>query len=88
MLYAFPSQPPDNVELRFALCNTDAQLEKTVGTFLPPVLLKLASPHEVVKKKVCSLLPMEHGRRWTGFLHEYIRTIFVGIPSATFDLAP
>ncbi|RUS30672.1 proteasome stabiliser-domain-containing protein [Jimgerdemannia flammicorona] len=45
-----------NVELRFALCNTDAQLEKTIGTFLPPVLLKLGSPHEPVKKKVMEIL--------------------------------
>ncbi|RUP51830.1 hypothetical protein BC936DRAFT_145387 [Jimgerdemannia flammicorona] len=46
----------ENVELRFALCNTDAQLEKTIGTFLPPVLLKLGSPHEPVKKKVMEIL--------------------------------
>ncbi|KAF9430239.1 hypothetical protein BGZ94_007776 [Podila epigama] len=38
----------DNVELRFALAETDAQLEKTLKTFLCPVLLKLASPVEAI----------------------------------------
>jgi len=42
----------DNVELRFALAETDAQLEKTLATFLCPVLLKLASPVEAVRAKV------------------------------------
>ena len=42
----------DNVELRFALADSDAQLEKTLNTFLCPVLLKLASPAENVRAKV------------------------------------
>ncbi|KAG0050379.1 hypothetical protein BGZ83_004844 [Gryganskiella cystojenkinii] len=46
----------DNVELRFALAETDAQLEKTLGTFLCPVLLKLASPVEAVRAKVVGIL--------------------------------
>lgn len=46
----------DNVELRFALADTDAQLEKTLNTFLCPVLLKLASPTEAVRSKVDSRL--------------------------------
>lgn len=46
----------DNVELRFALADTDAQLEKTLNTFLCPVLLKLASPTEAVRSKVDSHL--------------------------------
>ncbi|KAF8941099.1 hypothetical protein BGZ58_002205 [Dissophora ornata] len=41
----------DNVELRFALAESDAQLEKTLNTFLCPVLLKLASPAENVRAK-------------------------------------
>lgn len=40
------------MELRFALAETDQQLEKTLNIFLSPVLLKLESPHEVVKTKV------------------------------------
>ncbi|KAF9547279.1 hypothetical protein EC957_008628 [Mortierella hygrophila] len=46
----------DNVELRFALAETDPQLEKTLNTFLCPVLLKLASPAENVRAKVVSIL--------------------------------
>jgi hypothetical protein len=38
--------------LRLGAAQTDDQLEKTVGTFLTPLLLKVASTHEVVKKKV------------------------------------
>ncbi|KAF9363389.1 hypothetical protein BGX34_004264 [Mortierella sp. NVP85] len=46
----------DNVELRFALAESDAQLEKTLNTFLCPMLLKLASPAENVRAKVISIL--------------------------------
>ncbi|CAO3594598.1 unnamed protein product [Absidia cylindrospora] len=46
----------ENVELKLAMCNTDAQLEKTIGVFLPPVLLKLSSPHEQTRKKVMDIL--------------------------------
>ncbi|CAG8556325.1 12390_t:CDS:10, partial [Acaulospora morrowiae] len=46
----------ENVELRFALAETDVQLEKTLNIFLSPVLLKLASPHEEVRKKVIDVL--------------------------------
>ncbi|KAG0278438.1 hypothetical protein BGZ95_004007 [Linnemannia exigua] len=46
----------DNVELRFALAESDAQLEKTLNTFLCPVLLKLASPAENVRAKVVGIL--------------------------------
>ncbi|CAO3572429.1 unnamed protein product [Mortierella alpina] len=46
----------DNVELRFALAESDSQLEKTLNTFLCPVLLKLASPDENVRAKVIAIL--------------------------------
>lgn len=46
----------ENVELKLAMCNTDAQLEKTIQVFLPPVLLKLASTDASVKKKVMEIL--------------------------------
>ncbi|KAF9128817.1 hypothetical protein BGW39_004708 [Mortierella sp. 14UC] len=46
----------DNVELRFALAESDTQLEKTLNTFLCPILLKLASPVENVRAKVVSIL--------------------------------
>ncbi|KAI9491193.1 proteasome stabiliser-domain-containing protein [Zychaea mexicana] len=46
----------ENVELKIAMCNTDAQLERCINLFLAPVLLKLASPHEKVRRKVMELL--------------------------------
>ncbi|KAG0232498.1 hypothetical protein BGW42_008118 [Actinomortierella wolfii] len=46
----------ENVELRFALAETDAQLEKTLATFLCPVLLKMASDQEAVRTKVVGIL--------------------------------
>jgi proteasome component ECM29 len=46
----------ENVELKLAMCNTDAQLEKTIQVFLPPVLLKLASTNADAKKKVMEIL--------------------------------
>ncbi|CAG8483679.1 8071_t:CDS:10 [Racocetra fulgida] len=46
----------EKVELRLALAETDAQLEKILNAFLSPILLKLASPHEVVRTKVMSVL--------------------------------
>ena len=42
----------DNVELRFALAETDQQLEKNLDIFLGPVLLKLENPAESVREKV------------------------------------
>lgn len=38
--------------LRVASAETDEQLERTVATFLSPLLLKVASPHQEVKNKV------------------------------------
>lgn len=46
---------PDLLErlfLRLGAAQTDDQLEKTVGTFLTPLLLKVSSNNENVKKKV------------------------------------
>ncbi|XP_068677297.1 proteasome adapter and scaffold protein ECM29-like isoform X3 [Montipora foliosa] len=46
----------ERVFLRVASAETDDQLEKTVETFLSPLLLKVASPHPEVKNKVVTLL--------------------------------
>ncbi|CAG8760942.1 15425_t:CDS:2, partial [Racocetra persica] len=46
----------EKVEFRLALAETDAQLEKILDAFLSPILLKLASSHEVVRTKVMSVL--------------------------------
>lgn len=40
------------VELRIALVESDAKLESILQTYLPPLLLKLASPHLNVRNKV------------------------------------
>lgn len=42
----------ENVELKLAMSQTDSQLERCVNLFLAPVLLKLSSAHEQVRKKV------------------------------------
>ena len=43
------------VELRIALVETDAKLEATLRTYLPPLLLKLASESKSVRDKVISV---------------------------------
>uniref|UniRef100_T1J5P2 TOG domain-containing protein n=1 Tax=Strigamia maritima TaxID=126957 RepID=T1J5P2_STRMM len=46
----------DRVLLRVGLAETDEQLQNAVCKFLPPVLLKLSSQQEGVRKKVMELL--------------------------------
>ncbi|KAI9832372.1 MAG: hypothetical protein M1819_004360 [Sarea resinae] len=43
------------VELRVALADTDSKFESILKTFLPPLLLKLASEHVSVRNKVISV---------------------------------
>jgi len=43
------------VEMRIALANSDDKLEATLKTYLPPLLLKLASEHVSVRNKVISV---------------------------------
>lgn len=43
------------VELRIALADSDATLEAILNTYLPPLLLKLASEHVQVRNKVISV---------------------------------
>ncbi|XP_075231899.1 proteasome adapter and scaffold protein ECM29 [Lycorma delicatula] len=45
----------ERVFLRIGSGETDEQLENSVSKFLPPVLLKMASPHEDVRNKVVEL---------------------------------
>lgn len=42
----------ERVFLRIGSADTDAQLEQSLNIFLPPVLLKLSSQQEEVRKKV------------------------------------
>ncbi|KPJ11247.1 Proteasome-associated protein ECM29-like [Papilio machaon] len=46
----------DRVFLRLGNVDTDEQLESCLNRFLPPVILKLSSPHEQVRTKVMELL--------------------------------
>lgn len=44
------------VDLRLALAETDADLEKAVSSYLPPLLLKLASTHGSVRQAVFKII--------------------------------
>jgi proteasome component ECM29 len=46
----------ERVLLRIGSAETDEQLQSVVSKFLPPVLLKLSSQQEGVRKKVNCLL--------------------------------
>lgn len=45
----------DKVELRIALTDTDQKFQTVLGTYLAPLLLKLASEHVSVRNKVISI---------------------------------
>lgn len=45
----------DKVELKIALTDTDSKLQAVLKTYLPPLLLKLASEHVSVRNKVISI---------------------------------
>jgi proteasome component ECM29 len=42
----------NNVELKIALADSDAKLQKLLNLYLPPLLMKLSSPHEAVRNMV------------------------------------
>lgn len=45
----------NNVELKIALAEGDDKLQRLLNLYLPPLLLKLASPHASVRNKVAFL---------------------------------
>jgi proteasome component ECM29 len=47
----------ERVFLRLGSADSDDQLELQLGKFLTPILLKLASPADGVRKKVLIFLP-------------------------------
>lgn len=59
------------VELRIALADTDATLEAHLRTYLPPLLLKLASESKSVRNKVISVC--QH-------INTRVKTPSVGLP--------
>ena len=42
----------NNVELKIALADSDAKLQKLLNLYLAPLLMKLGSPHAAVRNKV------------------------------------
>lgn len=48
----------ERVFLRLGHAETDEQLQDIISKFLPPVLLKLSSVQEGVRKKVSRVLPV------------------------------
>ena len=44
------------LELRIALAESETKLQPLLNTYLPPLLLKLSSPHKRVRDKVRNLL--------------------------------
>lgn len=42
----------NKVELRIVLANTDDKLQSLINLYLPPLLLKIDSPHDKVRDKV------------------------------------
>ena len=46
----------DKLELKVALAESNAALQKILSTYLPPLLLKLASEHLRVRNKVSQVL--------------------------------
>ncbi|PWW76166.1 ARM repeat-containing protein [Tuber magnatum] len=45
----------NNVELKIALADNDEKLQRLLNLYLPPLILKLASPHASVRTKVISI---------------------------------
>ncbi|KAI5783555.1 proteasome stabiliser-domain-containing protein [Geopyxis carbonaria] len=45
----------ENVELKIALADTDGKLQRLLNLYLPPIILKLNSPHITVRNKVIAV---------------------------------
>lgn len=54
----------ERVFLRLGHAETDDQLQDIISKFLPPVLLKLSSVQEGVRKKVSRILNISTLRDW------------------------
>lgn len=46
----------NKVDLKIALASTDAQLEASLKIYLPPILLKLSSPHAEVRQSIFKII--------------------------------
>lgn len=58
MCFFFLTDQLERVFLRLGHAETDEQLQDIISKFLPPVLLKLSSVQEGVRKKVRRVLPI------------------------------
>lgn len=56
----------NKVELKIALAETDEKLQRLLNVYLPPLILKLASPHGAVQNKVLTHFLFLHVRLWLG----------------------
>lgn len=60
----------ERVFLRLGHAETDEQLQNIISKFLPPVLLKLSSTQEGVRKKVSMLGAIWGNKWWISVYHE------------------
>jgi proteasome component ECM29 len=58
----------NKVELRIVLANTDEQLTGMLKVYLPPLLLKLNSPHQQVVEKVVEICQHINQRIRSGYV--------------------
>lgn len=58
----------NKVDLRIALADTDAKLTSQLDVFLPPLILKLASPHTAVRTKVIGICQHINTRIKSGYV--------------------
>lgn len=85
LLIFFDSELLERVFLRIGSAQSDEQLENVLNRFLPPVLLKLSSQNDTVRKKVSSsfqCLKVSWWRSWCDNLK-----LSVSVSSVTFILS-
>lgn len=67
-VFGFLTDQLERVFLRLGHAETDEQLQDIISKFLPPVLLKLSSVQEGVRKKVRRVLPISVSKEIT-YIH-------------------
>lgn len=73
----FSTDQLERVFLRLGHAETDEQLQDIISKFLPPVLLKLSSVQEGVRKKV-RRMPYISALRDIEYIDKYLYTIYRG----------
>jgi len=75
----------ENVELRLALTDSDEKFEKTIQAFLPPILKKLGSPHDIVRNKVHFPISLGFFKQKNITLCKYSSNLFSTLPFLFFS---